>query len=33
MKIRGSFVKHYYGIDMPHDLFCITREEYEAMEK
>lgn len=33
MKIRGSFVKHYYGIDMPHDLFCITREEFEAMEK
>lgn len=33
MKKAGSFVKYYYGIHMPHDLFRITREEYEAMEK
>lgn len=33
MKIAGSFVKFYYGIHMPHYLFRITREEYEAMER
>lgn len=33
MKMTGSFVKYYYGIHMPHYLFRITREEYEAMEK
>lgn len=33
MKVSGSFVKHYYGIDMPHDIYRITREEYEAKYK
>ena len=23
----GRFVKHYYGVDMPHDLYRITRQE------
>lgn len=25
MEVRGSFVKHYYGIDMPHLLFSAKR--------
>ena len=27
MTVRGSFVKHYYGIDMPHLVYSVTREE------
>lgn len=23
----GGFVKHYYGVDMPHDVFAVTREQ------
>lgn len=30
MKERGRFVKHYYGVDMPHILFSIRREEENA---
>ncbi len=30
MKERGRFVKHYYGIDMPHILFSVRREEENA---
>lgn len=29
---RGSFVKHYRGIDMPHIVFSITRIERDACE-
>lgn len=29
MLVRGRFIKHYYGMDMPHYAFCITRAEYE----
>lgn len=25
MKWRGQFVKHYYGIDMPHDIYSVKR--------
>ena len=32
MKQCGSFVKHYYGMDMPHLIFCITRREWEKGE-
>lgn len=28
MTRRGSFNKHYYGVDMPHLVFSITREEW-----
>ncbi len=27
MKITANFVKHYRGIDMPHYLYCIRRED------
>lgn len=27
MKVVDQFVKHYYGMDMPHFVFSITREE------
>lgn len=27
MTIRGTFVKHYYGIDMPHFAFSVRRDE------
>lgn len=27
MKKRGSFVKHYYGIDMPHYIFSVTKPD------
>jgi RimJ/RimL family protein N-acetyltransferase len=30
MKERARFVKHYYGVDMPHILFSIRREEENA---
>lgn len=26
MKKRGSIVKHYYGLDMPHDLYAVRRD-------
>ena len=29
MLVRGRFIKHYYGMDMPHYAFSITRAEYE----
>ena len=27
MGVRGSFTKHYYGLDMPHWVFSVRREE------
>jgi ribosomal-protein-alanine N-acetyltransferase len=33
MKPVGTFVKHYWGIDMPHIAFCITKQAFEAEEK
>ena len=30
MKERGRFVKHYYGVDMPHILFSVRRKEENA---
>jgi RimJ/RimL family protein N-acetyltransferase len=27
MTIRGTFIKHYYGIDMPHFAFSVRRDE------
>ena len=27
MTVRGSFVKHYYGMDMPHLIFSVSRHE------
>ena len=32
MKIVDSFVKHYYGVDMPHLVFCIRRVEWEQID-
>ena len=29
MTVVGRLIKHYYGMDMPHEVYCITREEYE----
>lgn len=29
MTVRGCFVKHYRGVDMPHLVFSIRREEWE----
>ena len=26
MEKVGSFVKHYYGMDMPHDIYCIKKK-------
>lgn len=31
MTQRGVFVKHYYGVDMPHLVFSITREEWAKL--
>lgn len=31
MKISGRLVKHYYGMDMPHLLYRITRTEWETI--
>ena len=28
MEITGTILKHYRGVDMPHDLFSIKREKY-----
>lgn len=25
MRVQGCFVKHYHGIDMPHDIWCVRR--------
>jgi len=30
MTVRGQFVKHYYGVDMPHLVFSIRRGDWEA---
>ena len=27
MSLRGRFIKHYFGMDMPHLVFGVTREE------
>lgn len=27
MKKRTTFIKHYYGIDMPHDVFIVEKED------
>lgn len=27
MTVSGRIVKHYYGMDMPHDLYRVTRQE------
>ena len=32
MRERGSFVKHYYGMDMPHIVFSVRREERPRLE-
>jgi len=29
MTIRGSFIKHYYGIDMPHFAFSVRKSQQE----
>ena len=29
MEVRGQFVKHYRGVDMPHLIFSIKREQYQ----
>ncbi len=33
MQPRGGFTKHYYGIDMPHIVYSIQREEWEQEQK
>ncbi len=33
MQPHGSFTKHYYGIDMPHIVYSIQREEWEQEQK
>ena len=32
MRERGSFVKRYYGVDMPHIVFSVRREERPKLE-
>ena len=32
MRERGSFMKHYYGMDMPHIVFSVRREERPRLE-
>lgn len=32
MTVRDRFVKHYRGVDMPHLVYVITREEWEKLE-
>ena len=27
MSVCGSFTKHYYGMDMPHLVFCVSKKE------
>ena len=31
MSVRGCFVKHYYGVDMPHLVFSVRREEWDSI--
>ena len=31
MKLTGGFTKHYRGVDMPHIIFSISREEWEKL--
>ena len=33
MLIRGSFVKHYYNMDMPHFIFSIKKSDYGRLKK
>ena len=33
MTLQGQLVKHYYGMDMPHDIYRITREAWAAGQK
>lgn len=30
MSVRGSLVKHYYGMDMPHLVYSVNREEHKG---
>ena len=32
MRPCGGFVKHYWGVDMPHIVFCVRRESRDAPE-
>lgn len=31
MEVRGTMVKHYYGMDMPHLLFSVRREDWARL--
>lgn len=31
LSVRGTIVKHYYGMDMPHLLYTVTRAEWADM--
>ncbi len=31
MRVRGQFVKHYYGMDMPHLVYSVRRGEERAL--
>ncbi len=33
MSVCGEFVKHYYGVDMPHIVYRILRGEWESIRK
>lgn len=33
MKVKDHWVKHYRGVDMPHDRYVISREEWEDQRK
>ncbi len=33
MKVRERLVKHYYGMDMPHLVYSITKEEWEWLRR
>lgn len=33
MSIRRTYIKHYYGMDMPHYVFSIRKEEYIKMKE
>ena len=30
MEVRGRFTKHYYGMDMPHLVFSVTRDSFDG---
>lgn len=32
MSVKGQFVKHYYGIDMPHLVFSVKKEEASSSQ-